>query len=103
MFRSFGNANERFIKIRRMKSENRKKNSRSQGLSDIYIYIFFFFCSFFLFSLFFNSQRWERVGRKRGRTEEGNTSYYATLGSDPFEIPEAIKIEMGNSALPISA
>lgn len=32
-----------------------------------------------------------------------DTSYYATLGSAPFEIPDAIKIEMGKPALPIPA
>lgn len=32
-----------------------------------------------------------------------DTSYYATLGTAPLEIPDAIKIEMGNPALPIPA
>lgn len=97
---SFGNANGKgLLKYGRMKNENRK-NPKSQGL-------FRYFSLSFPPSLFFffgSQPERGRRGLERGWSRgEGNTSYYATLGSDPFEIPEAIKIEMGNSALPISA
>lgn len=95
---SFGSANGKgLLKYGRMKNENRK-NPKSQGL-------FRYFSLSLSLSHFFSAVNQREGGGvwKEGGTGEGNTSYYATLGSDPFEIPEAIKIEMGNSALPISA